>query len=50
MNAKAGWEIVVDPEVNMTLKLGVEDRYNDNPGPDRKKNDIEYFALLAWSF
>ena len=50
LNAKAGWEILVDPEVNMTLKLGVEDRYNHNPGPDRKKNDIEYYALLAWNF
>jgi len=50
VNAKAGWEILVDPEVNMTLKLGFEDRYNHNPGPDRKKNDTEYFALLAWTF
>lgn len=50
LNAKAGWEILVDPEVNMTLKLGIEDRYNHNPGPDREKNDVEYFMLLAWNF
>lgn len=50
LNAKGGWEILVDPEVNMTLKLGIEDRYNHNPGPDREKNDVEYFMLLAWNF
>ena len=50
VNAKGGWEILVDPEVNMTLKLGIEDRYNHNPGPNREKNDVEYFMLLAWNF
>lgn len=50
INAKAGWEILVDPEVNLTLKLGVEDRFNTNPGPNRRGNDLEYFALLVWPF
>lgn len=48
--ATAGWEILVDPEVNMTLKLGVEDRYDSTPGPGRKKNDVDYFLLLGWTF
>jgi putative salt-induced outer membrane protein YdiY len=47
---KVGWEILVDPETKMSLKLGVEDRYDSDPGPDKKKNDIDYFALLVWSF
>jgi hypothetical protein len=50
VNAKAGWEVLVDPEVNMTLKIGIDDRYDHNPGPGFKKNDIEYFILLAWNF
>ncbi|MDX2147360.1 MAG: DUF481 domain-containing protein [Planctomycetota bacterium] len=50
INAKAGWEILVDPEVNMTLKLGIEDRYNSNPGPGFRKNDVDYFIILAWTF
>ncbi|MGE3107135.1 MAG: YdiY family protein [Phycisphaerales bacterium] len=49
-NAKAGYEIVVDPSTNMLLKLGIEDRYNSNPGEGIKKNDIEYFILLGWEF
>lgn len=49
-NAKAGYEIVVDPETNMLLKLGIVDRYDSNPGEDIKKNDIEYFVILGWEF
>lgn len=48
--AKAGYEYLVDPKNKMTLKLGVEDRYDASPGPGRSRNDFEYFALLAWSF
>lgn len=48
--AKAGWEVLVDPEVNLSLKVGVEDRYDSNPGEGFKRNDISYFALLSWSF
>ncbi len=47
---KAGWEILVDPEVNLTLKLGIEDRYDSTPGEGFKRNDLDYFALLAWNF
>jgi len=47
---KAGWEIVVDPEVNMYLKIGVSDRYISNPGTGFKKNDLEYFLTLGWEF
>jgi putative salt-induced outer membrane protein YdiY len=48
--AKATWELLVDPETKMSLKIGVEDRYDSEPGPDTKKNDFSYFALLVWSF
>lgn len=48
--AKAGWEVLVDPEVNLSLKLGVEDRYDSDPGEGFNRNDISYFALLSWSF
>ncbi len=48
--ARAGWEIIIDPEASLTLKVGVEDKYNSNPGENIKKNDIDYFVLLGWSF
>lgn len=44
------WTVLVDPEVNLFLKLGVEDRYDSDPGPDRKRNDMTYFATLGWAF
>lgn len=47
--AKAAWEIVVNPEVKMNLKIGVEDRYDSNPG-GKKRNDFDYFAVLGWAF
>ncbi|MCA3005934.1 MAG: YdiY family protein [bacterium] len=47
---KAGWEILVDPEVNMSLKIGAENRYNSKPGGNAKKNDIDYFIMLSLAF
>jgi hypothetical protein len=50
MVTKAGWEILVDPEVNLLLKLGVEHRRQSKPGEGFKKDDIDYFAVLGWNF
>lgn len=47
--AKAGYEFLVSPEWNVTLKLGVLDRYDSTPN-GRKPNDIEYFAVLLWKY
>jgi putative salt-induced outer membrane protein YdiY len=45
-----GYELLVDPESNMFLKIGLADRYDSDPGDGRKKNDFEYFATLSWVF
>lgn len=47
--AKAAWEVLVDPETKLSLRVGVEDRYDPTPN-GRKRNDFDYFALLVWSF
>lgn len=47
---RAGYEIMVDPSSNLSLKLGVEDKYDSSPGADRKRNDFTYFALLSYNF
>lgn len=49
-NATAAWEIVVDPSYGLTLRVGVENRYDSTPGVGFKRNDFTYFALLAWNF
>jgi putative salt-induced outer membrane protein YdiY len=47
---KAEWELIVDPETKLSIKIGAEDRFSSNPGPNTKKNDLDYYALLVWSF
>jgi putative salt-induced outer membrane protein YdiY len=49
--AKVAYEWLIDPEWNLTFKVGALDRYDTattakNPRP----NDIEYFATLLWKF
>jgi hypothetical protein len=48
--ARGGWEILVDPEMNMNLRLGFENRYDSDPGPDVDKNDLDYFIALVFKF
>jgi putative salt-induced outer membrane protein YdiY len=48
--ADAAWKIDIDPEANLFLKIGVEDRYDSTPGPSKKRNDISYYATVGWSF
>lgn len=47
---RAGYEILVDPTVNMSLKAGIEDEYDTDPGEGFKRNDLRYFLLLVFSF
>lgn len=47
---RAAWEIAVDPETNMFLRLGAEHRHDSNPGEGFKPNDLDYFLTLGWNF
>ena len=49
MVAKGAWEILVNPEFHLNLKLGVEDRFDSTPD-GAKKNDLDYFVTLLWKF
>lgn len=44
------WEITVDPEVNMSLRAGIEHRYDSSAEGDTKKSDVDYFVMLSWSY
>jgi len=46
---RAAHEILIDPDLNMTLRLGVQDRYDSNPGGSLR-NDIDYFLALMMKF
>jgi len=47
LQADFGWEVLLDEASNLSLKLGVLDRYDSTPGP-RRPNDVNYSLLLLW--
>jgi hypothetical protein len=49
VRARAAYEIVIDPESGMALRLGVQERYDSNPGTARP-SDFNYFAALGFNF
>ncbi len=49
-NFKAWYEAVLDPEHGMSLKVGVEDRYERMPAFFREKHEIDYFAVIVFTF
>lgn len=48
--AQAGYEILIDKDSGLLLKLGIQDRYDSKPGAGFKKNDIEYFVTMSFNF
>lgn len=49
LNAKAGWEVLLDEQKNLRFKLSVVDRHDSTPH-GAKPNDVDYSATLLWSF
>jgi len=47
--SKAGWEILLDEALHLSMKLGVADRYDSTP-EGRKPNDLDYSLVLLLSF
>ena len=43
----AYWEILLDEQTNLSLKLGAVDRYDSTPN-GAQPNDIDYFVTLLW--
>jgi len=50
LNARAEWEILVDPDRNLSLRIGGEERFDSEPGGTSNKSDISYFVTLAVEF
>jgi putative salt-induced outer membrane protein YdiY len=49
VNADAAWEVKIDPESQMYLRLGVANRFESDSGT-AKPNDLDYFVNVGWSF
>lgn len=49
IEGRAEYAILLDEESNLSLKIGIEDRYDSQPG-SANRNDVDYYALLSWTF
>ena len=49
VNSQANWSIVIDPESNLSLRLGADIRF-DSGSSSNESTDIDYFMTLGWSF
>lgn len=49
VRSKASWEVLLDADSNLSLKLTVLDRYDSTPH-GVEPNDIDYTMTLLWSF
>ena len=45
---QASWELLLDEATNLSLKVGVLDRYDSTPGIGLQENDLDYFITLLW--
>jgi putative salt-induced outer membrane protein YdiY len=50
ITSTGGYEVLVDPELQLSLKLGYDFKYDSSPGLDRKRADLDYFAVVVWTF
>lgn len=44
---QASWEILLDEATNLSLKIGILDRYDSTP-QGLEANDLDYFITLLW--
>ncbi len=49
VRARAAYEIMLDPEHGMVLRLGIQERYDSQPGTGQP-NALNYFATLLFKF
>jgi len=49
IRARLGYEHVLDPANGLVLRIGLQDRYDSNPGIG-KRNDLTYFTTLGIKF
>ena len=50
VRARVAYQIVLDKATCTTLRLGVQDRYDSNPGGTARRNDLNYYATLGFTF
>ena len=49
IRTQAAWEVLLDEERNLSMRMGVLDRYNI-PANGARPNDVDYAMMLMWKF
>jgi hypothetical protein len=49
IRTQAAWEVLLDADRNLSLRVGVLDRYTSQPNGVRS-NDLDYASVLIWKF
>ena len=49
LRTQAAWEVLLDEDRNLNLRMGVLERYNSVPNGARP-NDLDYAMMLMWKF
>lgn len=50
VRARVAYQILLDKATCTTLRLGVQDRYDSNPGGTAKRNDLNYYATIGFTY
>lgn len=48
INSRAAWDIDIDPEAGLGLRLTAENRYDARPSRQPERNDFDFAVLLFW--
>jgi len=50
IRAQAAWELLLDQDKNLSMRMGVIERYNSVADEDSRPNDVNYAMMLMWKF
>ena len=50
VRARGAYQIILDQASGTTLRLGMQNRFDSNPGGTAKQNDLTYYATLGFTF
>lgn len=49
-NTLAAYEVLLDEDLNLVLRAGIDNRYDSNVDSGFKRNDLDYFITLGFRF
>lgn len=50
LNTRANWNIDINPEAGLGLRLSINNRYDSRVTGSRERNDFDFIAYLIWNF